>query len=59
MSTILEEELTAKENLARQCQRAEAEANGWRLKYEKEGIAKIEELESTKMKLQVEKTTKP
>jgi len=52
LSTILEEELTAKENLARQCQRAEAEANGWRLKYEKEGIAKIEELESTKMKLQ-------
>ena len=53
MSTILEEELTAKENLARQCQKAEAEANGWRLKYEKEGISKIEELESTKMKLQV------
>ena len=89
LSTVLEEELTSKENLTRQCQRAEAEviikmiiivlmmimiliikmiiivliiiimmmimtqANNWRLKFEKEGVAKIEELESTKMKLQV------
>merc|ERR1719158_58115 len=52
MSTVLEEETTAKENLQRQCQKAEGEANVWRLKYEKEGIAKIEELESVKMKLQ-------
>jgi len=52
LSTVLEEELTSKENLTRQCQRAEAEANNWRLKFEKEGVAKIEELESTKMKLQ-------
>ena len=29
------------------------QANNWRLKFEKEGVAKIEELESTKMKLQV------
>jgi len=50
--TVLEEEITSKENLQRQCQKAEAEANGWRLKFEKEGIAKIEELENTKMKLQ-------
>ena len=79
LSTVLEEELTSKENLTRQCQRAEAEvtdcnydnndetydndddhryqddvqANNWRLKFEKEGVAKIEDLESTKMKLQV------
>jgi len=52
MSTVLEEETTSKENLQRQCQKAEAEANLWRLKFEKEGIAKIEELENIKMKLQ-------
>jgi len=52
MSTVLEEETTAKENLQRQCQKAEGEANVWRIKFEKEGIAKIEELESVKMKLQ-------
>jgi chromosome segregation ATPase len=44
LSTVLEEELTSKENLTRQCQRAEAEANNWRLKFEKEGVSKIEEL---------------
>ena len=31
----------------------EMQANNWRLKFEKEGVSKIEELESTKMKLQV------
>merc|ERR1719234_1818509 len=34
LSTVLEEELTSKENLTRQCQRAEAEANNCRLKFE-------------------------
>merc|ERR1712165_616462 len=52
MSTVLDEEVTSKENLQRQCQKAESEANVWRLKYEKDGIAKIEELENIKMKLQ-------
>merc|ERR1712098_903276 len=52
MSTVLDEEVTSKENLQRQCQKAESEANVWRLKYEKDGIAKIEELENVKMKLQ-------
>ena len=28
------------------------QANNWRLKFEKEGIGRIEELESSKMKLQ-------
>merc|ERR1711983_335394 len=45
MSTVLDEEITSKENLQRQCHKAESEANVWRLKYEKDGIAKIEELE--------------
>merc|ERR1719204_2342150 len=52
MSTVLDEEITSKENLQRQCHKAESEANIWRMKYEKDGIAKIEELEHIKMKLQ-------
>merc|ERR1712228_393229 len=52
LNTVLEEETASKENLQRQCQKAEGEANVWRIKFEKEGIAKIEELESIKMKLQ-------
>ena len=52
LAAVYEEEVTAKENFHRQCQKAEEETNLWRLKYEKDGIAKIEELENTKMKLQ-------
>merc|ERR1712203_786646 len=52
MSTVLDEEITSKDNLQRQAHKAESEANVWRLKYEKDGIAKIEELENVKMKLQ-------
>merc|ERR1711915_299777 len=52
LNTVLEEETASTENLQRQCQKAEGEANVWRIKFEKEGIAKIEELESIKMKLQ-------
>ena len=51
-SAVFEEEKIAKEDLFRLCQKAEADANFWRLKFEQDGIAKIEELEHTKLKLQ-------
>ncbi|MGB2023931.1 MAG: hypothetical protein ACPHT7_03150, partial [Litorivicinaceae bacterium] len=51
-SAVYEEEKIAKEDLARLCQKAENDAHFWRLKYEQDGIAKIEELEHTKLKLQ-------
>ena len=51
-SVVYEEEKVAKEDLARQCQKAEQDALFWRLKFEQDGIAKIEELEHTKLKLQ-------
>ncbi len=35
-NAVYEEELAAKDHLARQCQKAEAEANLWRLKVKKE-----------------------
>ena len=35
-----------------QWQKAEEETNLWRLKYERDGVARIEELENAKMKLQ-------
>ena len=38
--------------MARLCQKAENDANFWRLKYEQDGVAKIEDLEHTKLKLQ-------
>ena len=47
-----DEELAAKENLARQLNKALGDADMWRQKYEIEGIAKAEELEMAKMKLQ-------
>merc|ERR1712226_68513 len=49
---VYEEEKVAKDDLARLCKKAEEDANFWRLKYEQDGIAKIEELEHTKLKLQ-------
>ena len=49
---MYEEEKIAREDLARLCHKAENDANFWRLKYEQDGVAKIEELEYTKLKLQ-------
>ena len=51
-SVVYEEEKIAREDLARLCHKAENDANFWRLKYEQDGVAKIEELEYTKLKLQ-------
>merc|ERR1719376_1499670 len=47
-----DEEVCAKENLARQLNKALGDADMWRQKYEIDGIAKAEELEMAKMKLQ-------
>ena len=49
---VYEEEKVAKDDLARLCKKAEEDANFWRIKYEQDGIAKIEDLEHTKLKLQ-------
>merc|ERR1712049_16916 len=48
----LEEESGAKEDLHRQLTKATQESDMWRSKYETEGLAKAEEIEMTKMKLQ-------
>ena len=48
----LDEEVTGKENLTRQLAKASADADMWKKKYEIEGLAKAEELESAKLKLQ-------
>ncbi|XP_023210290.1 myosin heavy chain, muscle-like isoform X18 [Centruroides sculpturatus] len=47
----LEEEQEAKADLQRQMSKANAEAQLWRSKYESEGLARLEELEETKRKL--------
>merc|ERR1711990_479439 len=47
-----DEEVCAKENLARQLNKALGDADMWRQEYEIDGIAKAEELEMAKMKLQ-------
>ena len=47
-----DEELSARENLARQLSKALSNADMWRQKYEIDGLAKAEELEMSKMKLQ-------
>jgi len=49
----LEEESGAKDNLIRQVNKACQESDMWRQKYESDGLAKAEELEMSKMKLQV------
>merc|ERR1712127_919598 len=51
-----EEELGAKENLGRQLHKALGEADVCRVKYEKEGVAKAEELEMSKLKMQARLT---
>jgi len=47
-----EEEACAKENLARQLNKALGDADMWRQKYEIDGLAKAEELEMGRLKLQ-------
>merc|ERR1712015_397703 len=47
-----EEEVGAKENLSRQLKKALGDADMWRQKYEIDGLAKAEELEMSKLKLQ-------
>lgn len=49
----LDEEMCSKENLTRQLIKTQNESDMWRQKYEVEGIAKAEELEMAKLKLQV------
>jgi myosin heavy chain 6/7 len=48
----LDEEVCAKENLNRQLHKAIAESDMWKSKYEIDGVAKAEELEMSKLKLQ-------
>jgi len=52
----LDEEGQSKADLIRQLSKANAEAQLWRAKYESEGIARTEELEETKRKLQARLT---
>merc|ERR1719402_764340 len=52
MREHMEEEIGAKDNLTRQLHKAAGEADMWRCKYEQEGVAKAEELEMSKLKLQ-------
>lgn len=48
----LEEEHQAKADSTRQLTKANTDVQMWRQKYEREGLAKAEELEAAKMKLQ-------
>jgi myosin heavy chain 6/7 len=52
----LSEEAEGKADLVRQLSKANAEAQLWRAKYESEGVARAEELEETKRKLQARLT---
>merc|ERR1712210_364506 len=52
----VEHELDGREDVNRQTAKAEGEAAMWRGKYESEAVAKAEELEMTKMKLQARLT---
>merc|ERR1711881_133702 len=52
MKEQFEEELASREDINRQTAKAEAEGTMWRSKYESEAVAKAEELEMSKMKLQ-------
>merc|ERR1711887_109640 len=51
MKEHLDEEVAAKDNIARQFNKANGEAEMWRQRYEKEGVAKAEELEMSKLKI--------
>merc|ERR550532_3369498 len=48
----LEEEIGAKEDIHRQLTKTNQESDFWRQKFETEGLARAEEIEMTKMKLQ-------
>merc|ERR1712117_844205 len=52
----LDEESAGKEDIKRQLNKAQQEADMWRQKFETEGLAKCEELEMAKMKLQARLT---
>merc|ERR1719220_1073012 len=52
MQDHYQEEISAKENLARSLNKALGEADMLRVRYEKEGVAKAEELEMAKLKMQ-------
>merc|ERR1712180_351223 len=52
----LDEESASREEAGRQIKKAEGEAAQWRCKYENEAVAKAEDLEMTKMKLQARLT---
>merc|ERR1719483_1135996 len=52
MKEHFEEEVSAKENLGRQLTKAQGEAELMRVRYEKEGLAKVDELENSKLKMQ-------
>merc|ERR1719384_3085236 len=56
LKEAFEEELGARENINRQTAKAEGEAAGWRSRYETDAVAKAEDLEMTKMKLQARLT---
>merc|ERR1712015_246550 len=52
----LDEECASREEVSRQINKAEGEASQWRCKYETDAVAKAEDLEMTKMKLQARLT---
>jgi myosin heavy chain 6/7 len=52
MREHFDEEVSSKENLTRQLSKAVGEAELMRVRYEKEGVAKAEELEMSKLKMQ-------
>merc|ERR1711970_1518013 len=52
----LDEETASREEVGRQISKAESEASQWRCKYETDAVAKAEDLEMTKMKLQARLT---
>jgi len=52
MKDHFDEEVSSKENIARQLSKAVGEAEIMRVRYEKDGIAKAEELEMAKLKMQ-------
>merc|ERR1711981_963135 len=51
-----DEEVGSREDVCRQTNKCEGEASMWRCKYESEAVAKAEELEMSKMKLQARLT---
>merc|ERR1711937_250176 len=52
MKEHFDEEVSAKENLMRQLNKAQGESEMWRTRYEKDGVGKAEELEMSRLKMQ-------